>query len=67
MEELLRRLIDREAPLVAICFGHQLLAQALGGRVAKAEAGWGVGVHRYELVGPTRPWMDPPPPTVACS
>ena len=61
VEGFLRRLIDDEAPLVAVCFGHQLLAQALGGRVAKAEAGWGVGVHRYELVGPPPAWMDPPP------
>lgn len=61
VERFLRRLVEVEAPLVAVCFGHQLLAQALGGRVARAEAGWGVGVHRYELVGPVRPWMDPPP------
>lgn len=50
-----------DVPLVAICFGHQLLAQALGGRVAKAEVGWGVGVHRYDLVAPTRPWEAPAP------
>ncbi len=61
VEGFLRRLIEVEAPLVAVCFGHQLLAQALGGRVARAEAGWGAGVHRYELVGPRPPWMDPPP------
>ena len=31
--------------LIGICFGHQLVAQALGGKVEKATAGWGVGVH----------------------
>ena len=59
LEELLRSLVDREAPLVAVCFGHQVLAQALGSTVAKADAGWGVGAHDYRLVGGPRPWMDP--------
>lgn len=61
VEDLLRQMIDRETPLVAVCFGHQLLAQAMGGRVAKADSGWGVGLHAYEIVGPARPWMRPAP------
>jgi len=36
------------APTVGICFGHQLLAHALGGRVEKAATGWGVGAHAIE-------------------
>ena len=60
-EDLLRDLVARRAPMVAVCFGHQLLAQALGGTVAKSPAGWGAGVHAYELVGEPLPWMDPPP------
>lgn len=60
-EDLLRELIVEEAPMVAVCFGHQLLAQAMGGRVAKSPDGWGAGVHRYELVGEPPPWMQPPP------
>ena len=50
MEELLRDAIARERPFVGICFGHQLLAQALGGRVERSPAGWGVGVEQYEIV-----------------
>ncbi|MBV9951946.1 MAG: hypothetical protein JO291_08345 [Acidimicrobiia bacterium] len=58
--DLVGSVVEAERPYVGICFGHQLLAQAAGGRVARAPAGWGVGAHRYEVVAP-RPWMDPPP------
>ena len=50
--------------LVGICFGHQAMAQALGGRVEKSERGWGVGLHRYEVVSP-EPWMSPEATAVA--
>ena len=49
VEQFVRDLVVADVPLVAICFGHQLLAQALGGRVAKSNDGWGVGVHEYQL------------------
>ena len=61
MEDLLRRMVDEAVPLVAVCFGHQVLAQALGATVAKSPAGWGVGAEDYQVVGEPRPWMDPPP------
>lgn len=48
-EDLLRRIVDAGIPVAGICFGHQLLAQALGGRVEKAGSGWGMGVHAYDL------------------
>jgi GMP synthase-like glutamine amidotransferase len=60
LEDLLRDLVRTASPTVAVCFGHQLLAQALGGRVEKAPVGWGVGAHAYEVVGATADWMDPP-------
>ena len=50
--------------LIGICFGHQAMAQALGGRVEKSDRGWGVGLHRYDVVS-SEPWMTPPASTVA--
>ena len=50
---------DAERPYVGICFGHQLLAWALGGTVEKAAYGWGAGVRTLQVVR-SEPWMDPP-------
>lgn len=49
LEEFLRQAYYVKVPIVGICFGHQLLAQALGGKVEKSPKGWGVGVHDYQL------------------
>ncbi|MCA9936779.1 MAG: hypothetical protein KC415_22745 [Anaerolineales bacterium] len=43
--------------LVGICFGHQILAQALGGRVEKSEKGWGFGAKAF-TVTTEKPWMS---------
>nr|WP_295374187.1 homoserine O-succinyltransferase [uncultured Sphingosinicella sp.] len=46
-----------KAKLVGICFGHQIMAEAFGGRVEKSERGWGVGLQRYD-VRSRADWMD---------
>lgn len=58
------RLARGELKLVGVCFGHQAMAQALGGRVEKSDKGWGVGLHRYEVASPA-PWMTPGAASVA--
>jgi len=46
-----------KARLVGICFGHQIMAEAFGGRVELSAKGWGAGLMRYDVVG-KEPWMD---------
>ena len=47
--DFVRELDRRQKKLVGICFGHQLVAQALGGETAKSPKGWGVGLHRHQF------------------
>lgn len=44
-------------PLVGVCFGHQMMAEAFGGKVIKSPKGWGVGLNRY-MVEKHADWMD---------
>jgi len=60
----LRRSVDADRPVLGICFGHQLLAKALGGEVVKSDRGWGIGVQQYRVR--QRPaWMPDAPDLVA--
>lgn len=37
--------------MVGICFGHQAIAQALGGEVRRASVGWGTGIRESKVCG----------------
>lgn len=50
--DLIQDIDQLQRPLVGICFGHQVIARALGGRVEKYQGGWGVGVHHYTVCEP---------------
>lgn len=57
LESFVRDLVDRQIPLVGICFGHQIIARALGGEVVKSDKGWGVGVSTYAVTKQLS-WME---------
>lgn len=57
LKDFLRAAKGRAA-LVGVCFGHQVMAEAFGGKVEKSELGWGVGLHRYDVAAP-QDWMEP--------
>ncbi|MCC6538288.1 MAG: amidotransferase [Bryobacterales bacterium] len=57
--ECVRKMFRAAAPFVGVCFGHQMIAHALGGRVTKHEGGWCIGVHQFS-VSQRAPWMQPP-------
>ena len=54
-----RRLFTEGVPQVGICFGHQFLTQALGGKAGKSERGWGVGGGVWQLVDHAPAWVEP--------
>ena len=58
LSDYVRTLHEARRKTVGVCFGHQLIAHALGGETRAADAGWGVGVHRMRIVGDA-PWMQP--------
>jgi GMP synthase-like glutamine amidotransferase len=46
--------------LVGICFGHQILAHALGGFSEKSAKGWGLGLKAFEIIE-RKPWLTGKP------
>ncbi|MCB1363172.1 MAG: type 1 glutamine amidotransferase [Rhodobacteraceae bacterium] len=49
LEALIRDIHASGRPMIGVCFGHQIIAQALGGKVEKFAGGWAVGRSEYEL------------------
>lgn len=49
LKAFLRAAYAAERPILGVCFGHQILAEALGGKVVKSERGWGIGAQDYAL------------------
>lgn len=53
LEELIRQIQAAGKPLIGVCFGHQIIAQALGGKVEKFKGGWAIGRTEYDYDGET--------------
>lgn len=51
LEDFIRRAYAAGVPMVGICFGHQVIAQALGGKVEKFKGGWAAGPQDYDFGG----------------
>lgn len=49
---------EHQVPMIGICFGHQVIADALGGDVRKSDKGWGIGRHTYDVLRHPH-WLKP--------
>lgn len=51
LEQFIRDAFAARVPVVGICFGHQIVAQAMGGKVERYPGGWAVGATEYDFGG----------------
>jgi GMP synthase-like glutamine amidotransferase len=68
LREFIRSAYSARTPMLGVCFGHQIMADALGGEVQKSEKGWGLGRHTYRVLQHP-PFMQAAPDSlsIACS
>ncbi|MBL1420353.1 MAG: type 1 glutamine amidotransferase [Alphaproteobacteria bacterium] len=60
LEEFIRNIKAANKLMFGICFGHQLIAQALGGKVKKYNKGWALGINQYQINNWPQELGDPP-------
>lgn len=58
LQKFVSALYDAEKKLIGSCFGHQMIAHALGGKVEKVATGWTIGVHKFDIKSKTD-WIEP--------
>ena len=58
LKQFVKDIYKSEKYYIGVCFGHQMLGEALGGKVQKSDFGWCVGVHSFHIVKQEN-WMQP--------
>lgn len=68
LQTFVHQLYFQHIPLVGICFGHQMIAQALAGEVSRSDKGWGIGAATTTIDIPLNqqpPWLTEPPANIS--
>lgn len=58
LKDFVRSIAKADKYCIGVCFGHQMLGEALGGKILKSPMGWCVGVHQFEIIE-SKDWMIP--------
>ncbi|KAL2613058.1 hypothetical protein R1flu_024750 [Riccia fluitans] len=64
--ELLQSLHEKKSRMLGICFGHQVMSRAFGGKTGRAEVGWEIGLRKVQLMDTmfTKPYAVGLPPVI---
>lgn len=62
--DTIRAAVNADIPVFGACFGHQAVARALGGKVARNDHGWSLGRIETDNHSPAS-WMPLAPPRIA--